>query len=283
MRMPRRLRRIAARALWPATVALLCAWSLAPALWQADTAVKPDGQITRSPAVFVPSPPTLRHFDSLFSRKPFGRYLWNSAIVSGAATAVAVLFGALAAGALSGTATGKRRRALGALLAVSVFPPILLLFPLYEGVRALGWLNHPVALIVPDAALALPLCVWIFDVAFGQIPPEIDEAARLDGLSPLSRVLRIRLPLAAPAAATATILSFIFCWNEFLLALTFATRDRAKTVTAGIASVGGSSLHEIPWGQLSAAILVATTPLVILVLVFERRITAGLSRGAVKG
>jgi multiple sugar transport system permease protein len=280
---PRLARRIAARAgLW-AGVALLASWSLLPALWQLDTAVKPDAQISRIPAVYVPHPPTDRHFRALFSRKPFGRYLWNSAAISAGATGLCVLLAALAAEALSSTRPRWRRRLLSSLLVVSVFPPILLVFPLYEGIRSLGWLNRPIALILPYAALALPLAVWILDAGFRQIPREIDDAARLDGLSAFSRVWRIRLPLAAPSVATAAILVFIFCWNEFLLALTFMTRDGAKTVTAGIASLGGSSLYEIPWGQLAAGVVVSTLPLIVLVLVFERRITSGLTRGAVKG
>ena len=113
--------------------------------------------------------------------------------------------------------------------------------------------------------------------------PELDEAARLDGLSAPARVARIHLPLALPALATTVILVFIFCWNEFMLALTLMTSDAHKTVTAGIASVSGSSLYEIPWGPLSAAVVIATLPLILLVLAFERRIVSGLTRGAVKG
>jgi ABC-type glycerol-3-phosphate transport system permease component len=139
------------------------------------------------------------------------------------------------------------------------------------------------ALILPYAALNLPLAVWVLESALRGLPEALDEAARLDGLGVISRLLRIHLPLAAPAFATAAILVFIFCWNEFMLALTFMTRDAGKTVTAGIASVSGASLYEIPWGQLSAAIVIATAPLIALVLLFQRRIVSGLTRGALKG
>lgn len=264
-------------------VAAILAWSLLPVVWQLLTALKPDAQVTSSPTVYVPSPPTLLHFEALFTRKPFGTYLLNSLLVSAAATALCLAVAAPAAWALVRLAPRKRDRVLLALLLVALFPPILLLFPLYEGVRALGWLNHPLGLIVPYAALGLPLAVWIVESGLRQVPREIDEAARLDGVSALGRLVRFQLPLAAPSLATAAILAFIFCWNEFMLALTFMTRDARKTVTAGIASVGGSSIHEIPWGQLSAAVVVATAPLVALVLLFERRIASGLTRGAVKG
>jgi multiple sugar transport system permease protein len=258
-------------------------WSLAPAVWQMLTAVKPDAEITRVPTVYLPSPPTLSHVRALWVRKPFAAYLRNSAVISAAATALSLALAAGAAWSLAGMAGPRRGRLLAGLLVVSVFPPILLLFPLYEGVRALDLINSPLALILPYAALSLPLGIWILESAFRALPREIDEAARVDGLTPLGRLLRIHLPLAAPSLAAAGILIFIFCWNEFMLALTFLTRDDAKTVTAGIASVSGSSLYEIPWGQLSAAVVIATLPVVGLVLLFERRITSGLTRGAVKG
>ncbi len=264
-------------------VALLVVWSLAPALWQVLTALKADDQITRVPTVYLPRPPTLRHVEALFSRKPFGTYLRNSAVVAGAATVLSVTLGALAAGALVRASERARERGLLALLALAFVPPIVLLFPLYEAVRALGWLNNPVALILPYALLNLPLAAWILESGFRQIPRSVDEAAALDGLGPVRRIVRIHLPLAAPSAVTAAILVFIFSWNEFMLALTFMTRDARKTVTAGIASVTGSSMFEVPWGQLSAAVVVATLPLVVLVLLFERRIASGLTRGAVKG
>jgi multiple sugar transport system permease protein len=263
--------------------ALIAAWSLAPAGWQLLTALKPDDQITRVPTVYLPAPATGEHVRLLWARKPFGAYLVNSAVISASATLVAVLLGSLAAAALARDPGRRRDRWLLALLLVSLFPPILLLFPLYEGVRALGWLNHPLALIVPYAALSLPLAVWILESGFRQIPRELDEAATLDGLGPVARALRIQVPLAMPSVVTAAILVFIFCWNEFMLALSFMTRDERKTVTAGIASVSGASLYDIPWGQLAAATVIATLPLVLLVALFEKRITSGLTRGAVKG
>ncbi len=263
--------------------ALLAAWSLAPVAWQLLTAVKPDAQITRTPTVYLPDPPTSRHVTALLARKPMAVYLANSLAVSAVATTLAVGVAALAAAALSRSAAASRDRALLGLLLLALFPPILLLFPLYEGVRALGWVNHLPGLALPYAALNLPLAVWILESGFRQIPRELDEAARLDGLGWLARLARVQAPLAAPSLVTAAILVFIFCWNEFMLALTFMTRDSHKTVTAGIASIGGASIYEIPWGQLSAAVLLATAPLVLLVLVFERRIAGGLTRGAVKG
>jgi multiple sugar transport system permease protein len=271
------------RALFAVLVAIVLIWSVAPALWQALTALKPDAQITKVPTVYLPNPLTFEHVAALWERKPFGRYLWNSALVATLATLLCLACAAPAAAALSRSAPRWRHRALLALLWVGLFPPILLLFPLYEGVRLLGWINQPAALVIPYAALHLPLAIWVLESAFRALPREIEEAGRLDGLRAFDRLLRLHAPLAAPSVATAGLLVFIFCWNEFLLALTFLTRDQSKTVTAGIASVAGASLYEIPWGQLSAATVCATLPLVVLVLVFQRRIESGLTRGAVKG
>ncbi len=260
---------------------LMLAWSLAPAVWQALTAVKPDAQITRVPTVYLPHPVVWTHVVDLWTRKPFGTYLTNSFVVSAWATLLSVACGALAAAALVRMHGPRRDALLLALLGVSLFPPILLLFPLYEGVRALGWINHAIALIVPYAALNLPLAVWVIESGLRAIPRELDDAARLDGARALDRLWHVQLPLAAPSLATAATLVFIFCWNEFMLALTFMTRDANKTVTAGIASVSGVSFYQIPWGQLSAAILLATLPLVVIVLAFEGRIVSGLTRGAI--
>lgn len=262
---------------------VLLTWTLAPILWQASTALKPDAQITSSPLVYLPDPPTWDHIRALFARKPMTAYLWNSLVVSTLATLLALAVGAAAAAGLVRARSGHRDRMLLAFLSVSLFPPILLLFPLYESVRALGWINHPAALIFPYAALNVPLAVWILENAFRQIPRELDEAARLDGLSIWRRLLKVQLPLAAPSLVSAGILVFLFCWNEFMLSLSFLTRDSAKTVTAGIASVSGASLYEIPWGQLSAAILTASLPPLLLVLLLERWIVSGVTRGAVKG
>ena len=261
----------------------LVTWSVAPVLWQALTAIKPDAQITHVPLVYLPRPVTWEHVIRLWERKPFGTYLLNSAWASGWATLLCVAVAALGAARIARMPGKGREGLLLGLLVISLFPPILLLFPLYEGIRVLGLVNHALALILPYAALNLPLAVWVLESAFRQLPAALDEAARVDGLSALQRIALIHVPVALPAVATTAILVFIFCWNEFMLAVTFMTRDERKTVTAGIASVSGASVYEIPWGQLSAAVLIATLPLLLLVLLFQRRIVAGLTRGAVKG
>jgi multiple sugar transport system permease protein len=271
------------RAGFALALTLVIAWSTGPVVWQFLTAIKTDAQITHSPVVYWPHPATSEHFRAIWERKPFGIYLLNSTFIALFATILCLLFAAPAGMALARLRPRDRDAVLLTFLVLSLFPPILLLFPLYEAVRGLGWINQPVALVIPYAALHLPLAVWVLESGFRAIPLSIEEAARLDGLSAPSRLLRVQAPLAAPALATAAILVFIFAWNEFMLAVTFLTRDQAKTVTAGIASVSGASLYEIPWGPLCAAITLATFPLFVLVLVFQRRIVSGLTRGAVKG
>jgi len=273
----------ARRFAFAAAIALAVVWSVGPVVWQFLTALKPDAQITHTPLVYLPHPPTVEHFQAIWERKPFGIYLLNSTFIAVFATVLCLVFAAPAAMALSRLRARDRDGVLLAFLILSLFPPILLLFPLYEAVRGLGWINQPVALVIPYAALHLPLAIWVLESGFRAIPVSIDDAARLDGLSAPHRLVRVHAPLSAPAIVTAAILVFIFAWNEFMLAVTFLTRDRAKTVTAGIASVSGASLYDIPWGPLCAAITLASVPLFFLVLVFQRRIVSGLTRGAVKG
>lgn len=265
-----------------AVLALLL-WSLGPVAWQVLTSVKTDSEITARPAVYWPHAPSLDSYRTLFARKPILDYLWNSLVISMWTTALCLACAVPAAYGLSRARPRLRRLGLGVLLGVALFPAVLLLFPIYEALRSLGWLNHAVALVLPYAALNLPLAVWAIESALAQIPPEMDEAAALDGLSLVKRMALVHIPLAAPGIAAAGILVLIFSWNEFLLALTFMTREEAKTITAGIASVSGSSIYEIPWGQLSAATVVATAPLMLLVILGQRYVIEGITRGAVKG
>lgn len=263
-------------------IGLMVLWSLTPFVWQILTSLKSDAEIVSVPATYLPSEPGLQHYQALFERKPFDRYLLNSFVVSGSATLLALLIGALAAYSFARLSPPWGRFWLVLLVGVALFPPILFFFPIYELIRAMHLINHPVSLIIPYVALNLPLVVLILTAFFREVPIDIEEAAKMDGLGRLGIFFRIVLPLSTPALVTTGILVFIFCWNEFLFALTFMTRDEARTVTAGVASLGGGSVYEIPWGPIAAAVVLSTLPLVILVLMFQRRIIAGLSSGAVK-
>lgn len=262
---------------------LMVFWCLAPFLWQIVTSLKTNAEIGTLPTTYLPADPGLRHYEALFARKPFGRYLWNSFVISSLSTVLCVTVSALAAYSFSRLKLRGAHLMLGTLVLISFFPGIIFFFPLYEMVRATGTANHPIALIIPYATLNLPFSILVLNTFFRGIPIEIEEAAKVDGFSRMQILTRIILPLAAPALATTAILVFIFSWNEFLLALTFMTEDRAKTITAGIASLSGSTLHELPWGVISAAVVVSTLPLILLVLLFQKKIIEGLTAGAAKG
>lgn len=266
-----------------ALVWLVVLWCLAPFVWQIITSLKTEAEIAHIPTVYVPTQVNGENYRSLFIRKPFGRYLWNSFFISSLSTVLCLLIGALAAYSVARLKVRGSGALLAVLVAVSLFPTIIFFFPIYELVRLTHTANTPIALILPYVTFNLPFAILVLSAFFRGISTDIEDAAKVDGFSRLQILFRIILPLAAPALATTGILVFIFCWNEFLLALTFMTRDTAKTVTAGIASLSGTTLYELPWGAISAAVVVSTAPLILLVIVFQRRIIQGLTAGATKG
>jgi multiple sugar transport system permease protein len=268
------------RAAFHALVWLVVLWCLAPFLWQIITSLKSNAEISALPISYIPRHATLQHYDALFVRKPFARYLLNSLVISGTSTILSVGLSALAAYAVARLRVRGSRMMLAALVIISLFPPIIFFFPLYEIMRAARLLNHPFALIIPYTTFNLPFCIIVLATFFREIPRDIEDAAKVDGLGRLQILWRIILPLSAPALATTAILVFIFAWNEFLFALTFMTNDRMKTVTAGIATLSGTTVYETPWGPIAAAVVVSTIPLILLVAIFQRRIVHGLAAGA---
>jgi trehalose/maltose transport system permease protein len=166
------------------------------------------------------------------------------------------------------------------LLGLAFFPPIVFLFPLYEMIRALSLVNDPWGLILPYAALNLPLSIWLLTGYFRNIPIELEEAAQMDGLSPLQTFVTIVLPLAAPALVTAAILAFVSSWNEYMLALTFMNADDARTVTVAVATLSGAFVYQIPWGLIAAGVITSSLPLIVLTIVFQKKIVSGLTAGS---
>ncbi|MFL6537635.1 MAG: carbohydrate ABC transporter permease [Chthoniobacterales bacterium] len=271
------------RAAYYVLIWLVVLWCLAPFLWQIITSLKSNVEIAALPVTYIPHQITTDHYEALFVRKPFARYLLNSFIISAASTILCVGLSALAAYAVSRLRMRGSRLMLGALVVISLFPPIIFFFPLYEMMRAAGLLNNPLALIIPYTTFNLPFSIIVLATFFRTVPRDIEDAAKVDGLGRLQILWRIILPLSAPALATTALLVFIFAWNEFLFALTFMTNDRMKTVTAGIATLSGTTVHETPWGPIAAAVVVSTMPLILLVGFFQRRIVQGLTAGALKG
>jgi multiple sugar transport system permease protein len=264
-------------------VGVVVLFSLAPFLWQVVTSLKPSNEIFSRPVRYIPSHLDLSAYVKIFSRHPFARQILNSVFIACAGTFLCLFASSLASYALARLRLRGGRGFLLFLLFLSLFPPVVLIVPLYEMVSTFGLMNNYLALIIPYAALNVPFATWVLTSFFRQIPEALEDAAKVDGLSRLGILVRIILPLSAPALATTAILVFIFCWNEFLFALTFMTRATSRTVPVGIAMLSGASQYEIPWDQISAATVLTTLPLVAFVVLSERRIVEGLTAGTVKG
>lgn len=260
----------------------IAVWSLFPFLWQLVTSFEPDRDLARFTPTWLPVPGgTLQHYRNVFVAKDFAPYIANSVIVDVTATAVALVFAALAAYAIARLPLPGKGVVLGLVLAVSMFPQISIVTPLYQVLINLHMINTYTGLSGVYIGLSLPLMVYILWGHFRTIPRELDEAARIDGAGPLRALWTVIIPVAAPGVVPAALLGFIACWNELLLALSLMTSPSHQTIPVGIANFTG--LYSIPWGDIAAASVVVTVPLVVLVLIFQRRIVDGVTAGAVKG
>lgn len=256
---------------------------MAPVLWQVLTSFKVNEDISAVPAVYLPTRFTLAHYLSLFTRRPFTLYILNSAFVSITSTLLALALGAPAAYALARLRLPGERIILATVLIVTLFPAVLLFLGLLEIVRVTDLGNNYLALILPYTAINLPLTILVMRSFFQQLPKDLEDSAKVDGYSTVQMLLQIVLPMTLPALVTTGILTFISAWNEFIFALTFITRESMKTIPVATAQLSGASVFEIPYGPIAAATVLGTLPLVVLVLVFQRKIVQGLTAGAVKG
>jgi multiple sugar transport system permease protein len=261
-------------------LALVFVYFLGPVLWQLLTSLKPDTEIARIPPL-LPHYPTLSHYASVLKGYSFPRIMANSAIVACSSTFLSLVIGSLCAFALAKLHVRHKLLILGFILSASMFPPIATVSPLYLIIRALGLRDTLLALILTYTTFSLPLSIWILTNFIAGIPNEIYLAARVDGCTPFQAFYRIILPVSAPGFATTAVLVFIFCWNEFLFALTFTSTSSSRTIPVAIALFTG--MHEVPWGDIAAATIIVIIPLVVLVFAFQRRIVEGLTAGAVKG
>jgi multiple sugar transport system permease protein len=241
------------------------------------TSVRPEGEVAR---VGWPSAVTLGAYRDVLGRGEFVRAVLNSLLVAAATTLFCLTVGASAAFALAKLRFPGRSLLLGAALAVSMFPPIATVSPLYLGLRAVGLRDSLAGLVLPYATFALPLTLWLLTSFFRQVPDVLYRAARVDGCTPFQAFRRVLLPLVGPGLATTGILVFIFAWNEFLYALTFISSPGRRTIPVAISLF--ATEHTEPWAQIAAASVVATLPLVVLTVLFQRRIVEGLTAGAVK-
>jgi multiple sugar transport system permease protein len=261
-------------------VVLAVAFSLVPFMLFASSAFKTQTQVTAIPPQWLPDF-SLDFFRSAIKEYDIAHYLANSVIVAGSTTLITIFLGALAGYGLARLPKRWSYLILMGILSCAMFPQIAIAGPIWRFLQLMGWLNTYHGLVLPYVALTLPLTVWILTLFFQEVPQELEAAALVDGCTRLGALIRVILPISAPGLFTAAILSFIYAWNEFFLALLVMTDPSRQTMPVGIALFQGE--HTVPWGEIAAASLITTAPLIVLVLFFQRRIVTGLSAGAIKG
>ncbi|GAP37945.1 carbohydrate ABC transporter permease [Piscinibacter sakaiensis] len=262
--------------------ALVVVVSVYPFLYTIATSLK-TGTALFSTSL-LPAEPTLRNYVQLFEgQQPFGRHLLNSILVSTVTVALSLLLAITASYALGRIAFKGKGLLLLAILAVSMFPQVAVLSGMFELMQWLGLYNRAIGLVLPYTIFTLPFTVWVLTTFMRGLPKELEEAAIMDGCGPLRIIFQVFMPLLWPALVSTGLLAFIGAWNEFLFALTFVNEDSERTVPVSISLITGATAYEIPWGSIMAASVIVTVPLVLLVLVFQRKIVSGLTAGAVKG
>lgn len=263
-----------------AVLFLLVLGTAFPFYWALVASFTSEARLFAEPSLW-PGELIFDHYRALFSGRDFWVPIRNSLVVGGTTTVFCVTVGALAAYALARLHFRGRGAILAFILAVTMFPQISIVSPLYLLLRSLGLINTYPGLILPYLTFAMPLTVWLLVGFFRQLPFDLEEAALVDGASRWQAFTRVTLPLAAPGLATTAILTFIYSWNEFLFALSFTLGPERHTVPVAIALFRGQ--YQVPWGEILAAAVIATFPVAALVLLFQRRIVQGLTSGAVKG
>ncbi len=223
------------------------------------------------------------NYVSVFREQPFAYNLLNSVLVSFTVVALSLFFGVTAAFALGRVQFRGRGLLLLTVLGVSMFPQVAVLSGMFELIRGLGLYNNLLGLVISYMIFTLPFTVWVLTTFMRDLPKELEEAAIMDGANPWEIIVKVFMPLMWPALVTTGLLAFIAAWNEFLFALTFTLTNTQRTVPVAIALISGASQYELPWGNIMAASVIVTLPVVVLVLIFQRRIVSGLTAGAVKG
>ncbi len=269
----------AARAARDVLVLLALGLYAVPFFWQLLTSFKPDAELLSLPPL-LPARLTLAHFGAVWAKSVMPRALANSLGIAALTTAVAVLLGLLGAYALARLPVpGKKALMLG-IVASTAFPQIATVSPLYLLMRALGLRDTWTALVLANTSFALPLVIWLLAGFFREVPQELEEAAALDGANRLQTLRWVVLPLAAPATASAALLSFLFSWNEFLFAYTFSATEASRTVPVALALFPG--VFEVPWGDIAAASILASLPPILIVVGLQRFLLRGVLAGAVR-
>src|SRR5215471_17747036 len=278
---------------WGVTNVAVVALALIPVLWMVSLSFKTPAAVTSascsstglasSVQCFFPTQWTWGNYTQILSTATFVRPLINSIGIGLIATFISVVFASMAAYAVARLRFPGKSLLIGMSLLIAMFPIIALVTPLFSIERRLGLFNTWPGLIIPYVAFGLPLGIYTLSAFFREIPWELEKAAKVDGATPFQAFVRVIAPLAAPGMVTTSILVFLACWNEFLMAISFTSTTAARTAPASLAYLSGSSQFTVPTGPIAAAAVVITIPIIIFVLFFQRRIVAGLTSGAVKG
>lgn len=254
---------------------------LFPALWILFTSLKTEAELTAKPITWFPHAPTLANYHTAFTDQPLHLFLFNSFMVAILSTALTIVVSVLAAYAIARLNLRHRGLILSAIIAVSTFPLVTLLVPLFEIMRAFGLLNTWTALVLPYTVLSLPVCTLMLVSFFEGIPRDLENAAMIDGCTRIGALVKVVVPLAAPGVFTAGILAFVNAWDEFLLALSFNSSPALRTLPVGIQLYQGE--FAFPWPVISAALVVGIVPVAILIVIFQERVVSGLTAGGIKG
>jgi multiple sugar transport system permease protein len=268
-------------AAWVTVDAMVLVYALLPVLWILSLSLKPTSTV--KDGKLIPSSLTFDNYRGIFRGDFFSSALINSVGIGLTTTVIAVVIGAMAAYAVARLEFPGKRLLIGVVLLISMFPAISLVTPLFNIERRIGLFDTWPGLIIPYITFALPLAIYTLSAFFREIPWDLEKAAKMDGATPAQAFRKVIAPLAAPGIVTTAILVFIFAWNDLLLALSLTATDSAITAPVAIANFTGSSQFEEPTGSIAAGAMVITVPIIVFVLVFQRRIVAGLTSGAVKG
>jgi multiple sugar transport system permease protein len=270
-----------AKVLWSAAGLLVFLYALIPVLWIVSLSFKTTDTVTDGN--FIPQSWTLDNYAQIFAVDIFTSALINSIGIAIISTVIAVVIGTMAAYAIARLDFPGKRLLVGVSLLIAMFPQVSLVSPLFDIERAVGLFDTWPGLILPYITFALPLAIYTLSAFFREIPWELEKAAQMDGATPLQAFRSVIVPLAAPGVFTTAILVFIFCWNDFLFAISLTSTQRSQTAPVAIANFTGASQFAEPTGSIAAAAVLLTIPIIFFVLLFQRRIVAGLTSGAVKG
>jgi multiple sugar transport system permease protein len=271
--------------LWSIAITLVLIFALVPVLWLLSLSLKPPEQV--ADGRIIPETFSLDSYKSLFEggfdESPFLHPLVNSIVIALITTVIAITLAAFTAYAIARLEFPGKRLILAGALAIAMFPPVSIVGPLFDMWRSFGIYDTYPGLIIPYLTFSLPLAIYVLTAFFREIPWDLEQAAQVDGATPYQAFTKVIMPLAAPGIFTAAILVFIFCWNDFVFAISLTSSNNSRTVPAALAFFTGESTFTEPTGSIAAAAILVTIPIIVLVLIFQRRIVSGLTAGAVKG